>query len=230
MVANPQDLLRARERVEAGESFADVAKQVSRHPDTAARGGALPPFTSNDTRLPENFRNTAFALKPGEMSDAVQVDGSYCLILLEAMIPSKVQKFEDVKESLREAVQNDLIVQGLDAVKARLGMAAMAQLKVQDPVLDKEFRKRLDARNQASKAQMKSDWEKQRGGAATQPSTGPSTRPTGKKPPATAPAGNNQAGPAAPAAPLAPPAPARPDAPNGATTTPAPATAPTTQP
>ena len=56
-------------------------------------------------------------------------------------------KFEDVKESLREDVEAELIIQGVKAVRARLAEAALAQMQIRDPILKDEFAARLKSRD-----------------------------------------------------------------------------------
>ena len=53
----------------------------------------------NATNVPQVFKDTAFALKNGEVSDPVQADNAYHIIKVENRIAPKVVKFEDVKET-----------------------------------------------------------------------------------------------------------------------------------
>jgi parvulin-like peptidyl-prolyl isomerase len=227
LVANPQDAIAVRARIDAGEDFAALARKLSLQRDTGERGGELLPFTANDSRVPANFRNIAFSMKPGDISDPVQVEGGYHLIKLEQIIQPVAVKFEDVKESLRDNVQKALIIQGVNAVRARLAQAAVKTLDIKDPVLLQELNARKEARTVSPAERLKADLDKTRNATApttkpastqpTKPGKTTSTRPTGLVTPATRPA---EAPATAPGA----------SAPSGATTTPAPTEAPTTQP
>lgn len=208
MLSNPQEVLQAKRRLDAGEKFEDVARVLSRHPETKESGGLLPPFTANDRRLPENFRKVAFDLKVGEVSAQVQAQGSYHLIKLEERIAPKAIKFEDVKDSLREDLQSQLILQAVKAIRTKLGQQALATLKIADPTIKAEFGKRLAAQDKMirDREQIKAELEKQR--EQLNATNAPATQP---------------AGPVGPAAPATAPATT---APAGASTSPAPTTAP----
>ncbi len=227
MCANPQEVLKVERRLAAGEDFAEVASVESRNPDTKRVGGLLPPFTINDRRLPENFRRVAFALKEGEVSGQVHAEGSYHLIKLEKRIAPKAVKFEDVKDSLKEDIQNRLVMEGVKEIRNRLGQQALATLKIEDPSLQKEFEARLKARDQLirDREKIRDEMTKQREPAAPpaveQPTSAPapaaSTEKSVDDKPATQPAKKEPA--------------AAPPAPGGAKNTSAPTTtAPATQP
>ena len=212
VVSNPQEAAAVRRRLDAGDDFAAVARQVSRDPNTKRLGGELPPFSLNTTRLPDNFKRVAFALKPGEISDPVLASGGYHLIKVEQRIPPKAVKFADVKESLREDYNAKLVLSAVKAVRDRLGQQALAQLAVTEPTLKAEFDRRLAARDELirDREKMREQMEKDRQKAAA-PVLPPTTKPEA------APA------PIAPAV-VPPPAPTTKPEPTPATPAPAPAT------
>lgn len=74
-------ILEARARIEAGESFAEVAKEVSEDPGSAPNGGDLGWF-GRGQMVPE-FEEAAFALDVGELSQPVKTDFGYHLILVD---------------------------------------------------------------------------------------------------------------------------------------------------
>jgi len=78
-----------RARIEAGESFADVAKEVSEDPGSAVNGGDLGWF-GRGQMVPE-FEDAAFALKVGELSQPVKTDFGYHLILVDEINADKDQ-------------------------------------------------------------------------------------------------------------------------------------------
>ncbi|HEX8324675.1 MAG TPA: peptidylprolyl isomerase [Tepidisphaeraceae bacterium] len=184
VVANPQEATDVRRRLDGGEDFATVARQISRDPQTKRLGGELAPFGLNNTRLPENFKRVAFAMKPGEVSDPVQAAGGYHLIKLEQRIAPKAVKFEDVKESLREDYKAKLVVEGVKALRTRLAQQALAQLSISDPILKAEFDKRLAARDQVirDREKMREQMEKDRAKAAAPPADSPTTSTTSTQP------------------------------------------------
>ncbi len=189
MLANQQEGQRAQRDLAAGKDFAEVARERSRDPQTRALGGELPPFTATDTRLPQNFRDVAFALDEGEVSDLIQAGGSWHLIKLEKKIDPKVVKFEDVKDSLRESIRDQMVIEAFKQLRNRLAQQALATLKIEDPVLRQEFEEKLAERDQMirDKEKIRQEMEKQREEARKLPATAPATAPSTA--PATAPAG-----------------------------------------
>ena len=97
-----------KQRLAGGESFAQVAEDLSENDRTRRLGGELMPFSRNDPNLPAAFKDAAFSLKEGQISDIVEAEGAYHIILLEKRIVPKVVKFEDEKETLHK----DLLVEG----------------------------------------------------------------------------------------------------------------------
>ncbi|HEX8342626.1 MAG TPA: peptidylprolyl isomerase, partial [Tepidisphaeraceae bacterium] len=234
MVSNMQEAMSVKARLAAGEEFAAVAKAVSRNPNTAPKGGELPQFTKFDKRIPENFRNVAFALNEGDISDPVAAEGSYHVIKLDQRVEPKAVKFEDVKESVRDDLEAALVIEGIKEVRNQLAAQALAELKISDPVLKAEFTARLQARDQVIRDREKIKQEMTKRRLAPDPTTtaavppGPGTAPVPPQvsPPPPPPATQTAPPPPAPAAvpnPVAPPPP-------GPTPPPAPPVPPATQP
>ena len=71
----------AKKRVEAGEDFAAVAKEVSDDPGSKETGGDLGFFKRGAMVAP--FENAAFSLEPGELSDVVESPFGFHLIRVE---------------------------------------------------------------------------------------------------------------------------------------------------
>ena len=169
--SNMQEIQDARARLDRGEPFAKVAQEMSRNSGTASLGGELPPFSVNTAGLPQAFKDAAFALKEGEVSNAVVAEGGFHLILLEKRIPPKAVKFEDVKESLRE----ELYARGVDAavkqLRQNLGNEAVKNLVINDPELKKQWDEKLKKRDAAirDKEQIRKQMQLEREHAATQP-------------------------------------------------------------
>jgi parvulin-like peptidyl-prolyl isomerase len=179
-VANLQEIAEAQRRLAAGEQFAEVAKAMSRNQRTAGLGGELPTFSMQTAGLPESFKRAAFDLKEGEVSEPVQADGAYHLIKLEHRFAPKAVKFEDMKESVREEVYDRLMQQAIKELRSRLGRQAIETLKIEDPVLKKQYDEKLAAGRAQIKdrEQINKALERQRdSGSTTHPSTLPSLGP-----------------------------------------------------
>lgn len=78
--------------------FADLAKQNSQDPGSAAKGGDLGVFSRGMMVKP--FDDAAFSLKPGEISGVVRSDFGYHIIKLIAVKPSRVQPYDEVRTEI----------------------------------------------------------------------------------------------------------------------------------
>lgn len=105
-LATAGEAARCRERMESGEAFADVARRYSVNEVSAAAGGLLEPFSRLDERVPEPFREAAFSLAPGELSDVVRVGEWHHVLRVESTLPGEERDFRasriDVERILRD--------------------------------------------------------------------------------------------------------------------------------
>ncbi len=77
-MATAQEVL---ERAKAGEDFSELAKEYSDDPGSAPEGGELGWFGRGVMVTP--FEDAAFALQPGEISDIVETQFGYHIILVD---------------------------------------------------------------------------------------------------------------------------------------------------
>jgi len=141
------ELQKAKARVTAGEPFEKVAKQVSRNARTGPLGGELPRFSLATPNIPDNFKEVAFALKEGEVSDVVACEDAYHLIKLEQKFAPRAVKFESVKDSLLQRVREQLVQGAITHLREQLAEQTRNHLKIDDPVLREQFARRLDDRD-----------------------------------------------------------------------------------
>jgi peptidyl-prolyl cis-trans isomerase C len=88
------------------EAFANAAREKSACP-SKAQGGDVGWFPRAGGMV-EPFAKAAFALKPYQISDVVQTQFGYHLILVTDRRPGKDTKFEDVKEEVKEVFADRL--------------------------------------------------------------------------------------------------------------------------
>jgi len=93
-----------RKELLEGKDFAEVAKTSSDCP-SRVRGGDLGYF-SKGTMVPE-FEEIAFALKEGQVSEPVQTQFGYHLILVHGKRPAGIWPFEEVKEQIERDFRNE---------------------------------------------------------------------------------------------------------------------------
>jgi hypothetical protein len=192
-LGNLQEVADAKHRLAAGEPFEKVASEMSRNARTAPLGGELPPFSRQASNFPQAFKDTAFALKEGEISDVVSAEGGYHLIKLEQRIPPKVVKFEDVKASLAEDLQERMVQAVVKQLRVQLADDARRGLIIDNPILKAQYDARLNQRDQqitdrnAIKEQFERERQKILDRAATQPTSLPAEAPSSGTAPATQP-------------------------------------------
>jgi peptidyl-prolyl cis-trans isomerase D len=87
-----------RERIAAGESFADVATEASEDPGSARSGGDLG-WVERGIMVPA-FEEALFAMEPGTVSDPVRTEFGWHLIRLDEVDKSGGASFEEAREEL----------------------------------------------------------------------------------------------------------------------------------
>lgn len=95
-----EDILKA---LEDGESFAELAKDNSNDPGSAAQGGDLGYFSSG-MMVPE-FEEAAFSMKVGQISDSIATQFGYHIIKVTAAKPAGKLTFTDVKDEIEEQLK-----------------------------------------------------------------------------------------------------------------------------
>ena len=144
-VSNLREAAEARGRIEAGETFEKVARELSRNNVTRQLGGEIRPFSRSDRFWPVKFVEAAFELKTtGELSDIIHTGDAYHIIKLEERVAPKAVKFEDHKEILREKLYNLLLQVRSKQLREELAVEARDVLKIQDPILRKQYQERMD--------------------------------------------------------------------------------------
>jgi len=100
------ELLALRARIEAGEAFADVAREASEDPGSAVMGGELG-MVGRGVFDPD-FEAALFALEaPGELSGPVVTEFGYHLIQLEEIRTVEYPAFEVARVAIEERLRRD---------------------------------------------------------------------------------------------------------------------------
>ncbi len=123
-----QELLAIRQRIEGGEDFAEVAKEVSEDEGTASRGGSLGFFGRN--QMIKAFEDAAFAAEIGELVGPVKTDYGFHLIDVQDHRPGGPQPFENVKAQ----IQNRLVGEQADTLAANKADELLAELEALESV------------------------------------------------------------------------------------------------
>lgn len=95
---------KARIRLEAGESFGEVAADLSTD-RSAERGGLVLPVSRLDPSWPSSFRQTLWSLQKGKVSSPVLIDNGYVFIRYEDEIAGDETKMDDARAVADRAVR-----------------------------------------------------------------------------------------------------------------------------
>lgn len=91
-------------KLQAGEDFEKLAREMSDDKSTASKGGELPWFGAG--RMVKEFEDAAFALKKdGDFSDPVM--SQYGWHIIKRIEKKELQSFDEMKSSLRRKVEKD---------------------------------------------------------------------------------------------------------------------------
>lgn len=112
--ASEEDKKKAKEKAEgildkikSGEDFAKLATELSDDTGSKPKGGDLGFFARG--RMVKPFEDTAFSLKPGQISGIVETQFGYHIIKIEEMKEAGIDPFETVKERIRQKLLQDRI-------------------------------------------------------------------------------------------------------------------------
>ena len=102
-------------RADAGENFAELARELSIGP-SGADGGDLGWFRYGDM-VPE-FADSAYALQPGDISGPVESPFGWHVIKMEERESLDAPTLRDVEVELRDTLARDAILAELDSLRA----------------------------------------------------------------------------------------------------------------
>lgn len=95
------------DKAKGGEDFEVLAKKYSKDPTSAQNMGDLGFMTRS--RMPPQFSEAAFSMKPGEISQPVKSPFGFHVIKITEKRDGKPAKFDDLKEQVRNDFQNESV-------------------------------------------------------------------------------------------------------------------------
>jgi foldase protein PrsA len=128
----------ALNQLQAGVDFAEVARRLSRNPETAGRGGEMDPIGFTDELVPAALREAVFALKVGQTSTPVRTEQMIHILKLERIVEPADAGFNDVRQDLERRVKQRAVTVEM----SKLAVELYRKAKVN--VLDGELKKRYD--------------------------------------------------------------------------------------
>lgn len=100
LVDSEEKALEVKEKIKAGNDFAELAKEYSTDEGSKSQGGQLGYFQRGD--MAQQFEDAAFALEVGGISEPVETGFGYHIIKVEDKIAAKEANYEDSKDQVKE--------------------------------------------------------------------------------------------------------------------------------
>jgi len=91
-------------RVNAGESFVDLAMQLSKD-ESRRQGGLLPAISAQDATFPQSIRDVSARLGVGQVSNAIQLDRGFAILRGERKISAAGLPLAQVEDALGRQVR-----------------------------------------------------------------------------------------------------------------------------
>lgn len=121
LVKTEEEAKKVKDRLDKGEDFSKVAKEVSTDPGSKDKGGDLGTVNYVNSGFDQTFMNAALALKEGNISAPVQTQFGYHVIKCIKKQEYPVKKLDAVKEQIRKQLEdkekNTLFSQKIDEWK-----------------------------------------------------------------------------------------------------------------
>jgi peptidyl-prolyl cis-trans isomerase D len=139
-ISSEEALVRITEvsdRIIGGESFEEVAKEVSEDPGSAVEGGDLG-FNAPGTFV-EEFEEAANALSLNQMSQPVETEFGWHLIKLLDVEPAKTPSFEEVRDRVESSYRESVAEQIFVEKSGRLSEMAFESPDLQEPAAELEL-------------------------------------------------------------------------------------------
>ncbi|MEL6289380.1 MAG: peptidylprolyl isomerase [Pseudomonadota bacterium] len=130
LVEKEEDARDVIERLNRGDAFAELAKELSTGP-SKTRGGDLGFFGRGQMAQP--FEQAAFALKPGEVSEPVKTQFGWHVIKLEEQREQKPPAFDLLKDRIVARLLEQKTTEVLE------GLRASAKIEFVDEALGKQI-------------------------------------------------------------------------------------------
>lgn len=184
-LANQSELAEAQRRLARGEKFEDVAAEMSHDKLSASLGGELPRFSREAPGYPANFKDVAFTLQPGQVSDPVEANGMIYLIKMDNRFAPRAVKYDLVRDAVRRQLFEAALQSGVAREREALAQRVAVGLKIDDPVLAKQRQQAAQTIDdqEMQRQKIREDMARQRATAPDNTTTAPLAEP-----PATTPA------------------------------------------
>lgn len=107
LVKTEDEAKKVKKRLDSGESFDKVAKEVSQDTSNKDKGGDLGEISINDTNYDAQFMTGAKALKEGQISDPIQSSFGWHIIKCIKKTEYPLKKLSKVQSQIKSQLEND---------------------------------------------------------------------------------------------------------------------------
>ncbi|WP_321473969.1 peptidylprolyl isomerase [uncultured Paludibaculum sp.] len=101
----------------SGTDFVELVQKYSDDADSKAKKGDFSTIRPNDNSLPSQIKSAVFALKPGQISDAVRQTGGFWIFRLEEFVTSP---YDEVRDDIYLTIQGERFKQWMDGMQKNL--------------------------------------------------------------------------------------------------------------
>ncbi len=98
--------LNTKARLNNGEDFSKVASEISEDANTKTKGGDLGTLEYKD--IPENIKDKVTTLEEGQLSEIINADGSYIIVLVEKITREQFPEFAQLKNKIIDDLKAEL--------------------------------------------------------------------------------------------------------------------------
>jgi len=119
--AKAEDLLK---QIRSGADFAQLAQKNSEDPGSASKGGDLGWVVRG--QMVKNFEDTAFSLKPKEVSNVITTEYGLHIVQVMEKEPARLRPIEEVKTEIATALKNQTV---FDQMQTRTDQARAELVK-----------------------------------------------------------------------------------------------------
>lgn len=106
-VADEKTAKQVKARLDAGENFADLAKEFSLDPETKQKGGDLGELKMKNSGMSPEIEQAMAALTVGQVSGPVKTGDGYDVLRMDEIIPARQLDFDQVKESIKKQLDSE---------------------------------------------------------------------------------------------------------------------------
>jgi peptidyl-prolyl cis-trans isomerase C len=126
MLASEPEAKSAADKIKKGGNFEDLAKQLSKDPETAAKGGDIGLVTPG--KLDPALEKAVFSLKEGETSPVVKTAKGFYILKAERVATSKERPYEEVKKSIENLIMREKVNKAIGDLKAEVKKKAKVEV------------------------------------------------------------------------------------------------------